>query len=207
MKHLKNALQLSYTIVNSKFVPFLSLRRFATRETEFYNRYYYPPPTVLSHPPLQEETRILGSTSITTALRDMSVLPPSELFAVVFICGKQHKITTHDFLLVTQMADVDVFSCIQLEKVLLVGSVDWSLVGTPLLPRGMVKVRASVLEHKSMEPVIVFKKKKHNYKKTNIHRGLMTLLRIEDILVESSFEVDTQQLAVHPEDGLKSIYS
>ena len=207
MKHLKNALQLSYTIVNSKLTPLLSLRRFASRETEFYNRYYYPPPTVLYHPPLQEETRILEPASITTALTDMSELPARDLFAVVFICGKQHKVTVHDFLLVTQMADVDMFSCIQLEKVLLVGSVDWSLVGTPLVPRGMVKVKASVLEHKSMEPVIVFKKKKHNYKKTNIHRGLMTLLRIEDILVEGSFQVDTQQLAVHPEDGLKSIYS
>ena len=207
MKHLKNALRLSYTVVNSKFAPLISLRRFASRETEFYNRYYYPPPTVLSHPPAQEGTRILEPTSITTALTDMSQLPSIELFAVVFICGKQHKITVHDLLLVTQMAEVEVFSCIQLEKVLLVGSVNWSLIGTPLIPRGVVKVRASVLEHKSMEPVIVFKKKIHNYKKTNIHRGLMTLLRIEDILVEGSFQVDTQQIAVHPEDGLKSIYS
>ncbi|KAI6645749.1 hypothetical protein LOD99_13012 [Oopsacas minuta] len=199
--------KLTQNILSNRIVNFKSeliFKRSVTNETEFYNRYYYPPPVVLSHPPEQGETRIMQSSSITTALSDLSLLPARDIFAVVFICGKQHKITANDFLLVTQMPDIELYTLIQLEKVLLVGSVNWSLVGTPLIRRGMVKIIASVLEHKTMEPVIVLKKKKHNYKKTNIHRGVMSLLRIEDIFVEGSFEVDFKP-AIHPQDGLKSI--
>ena len=159
---------------------------------------------MLSHIPEQASTKIMPTDSLDTALSDMSELPARDLFAVIFICGKQHKITVDDFILLTQIPDLDVFSEIHLEKVLLVGSVNWSLIGTPVIPRGMVKIKASVLEHKLTEPLIVFKKKKHNYKKTNIHRSLTTLLRIEDILVDSSFQVDSSP-PIHPEDGLKSL--
>ena len=180
----------------------LLTQRYST--AEFYNRYYYPPPTLLSHPPEQGETQIMPLNTLDTALSHMSQLPARDLFAVVFICGKQHKITVDDFLLVTQIHSLEIFSQIQLEKVLLIGCVDWSVVGRPIIPKGMVKVKASVLEHKLTEPVIVFKKKKHNYKKTNIHRSLTTLLRIEDIFVEPSYQLDTAP-AVHPEDGLTSL--
>ena len=178
------------------------VQRYST--TDFYNRYYYPPPTILSHTPGYGDTSIMPLDSLDSALSHMTQLPARDLFVVVFLCGKQHKITVDDFILVTQIHCLEVFSEIYLEKVLLIGSVNWSLIGTPIIPKGMVKVKATVLEHKLTEPLIVFKMKKHNYKKTNIHRSLTTLLQIQDIFVEPTFQVNIAP-AIHPEDGLRSL--
>ena len=147
----------------------------------------------------------MGQEDLGSALLEMSGTPSRDLFAVIFIQGKQHKITAEDFLLVNQIPSLEVFSDISLDKVLLVGSLNWSLIGRPLLPKGMVKVTANTLEHRNIDPVIIFKtRKRKNYKKTKIHRQLVSLFRITDIMVDGSFEVDDEP-AVHPEDSVQNL--
>lgn len=71
------------------------------------------------------------------------------LFAVIYLGGHQWKITTEDILVVQGHMHFDVGDRIRLEKVLLVGGENFTLVGRPLLPYDknlkILKVLISVL--------------------------------------------------------------
>jgi large subunit ribosomal protein L21 len=55
------------------------------------------------------------------------------LFAVVYINGRQRKITTEDIIIVEGQFPPDIGDRIKLEKVLLVGSKDFTVIGRPML--------------------------------------------------------------------------
>lgn len=165
-------------------------------------QYYFRPPTILYHPPEQGETRITyeESEKIST-LTHLSELPSTQLFAVVLISGKQHKVTVNDIILVNEIPILELYTQIKLNKILLVGGVNATVVGQPLLRHHLVNVYATLLEHRLTDPLIVFKiKRKKNYKKTKIHRQPVSLLQIEDIIVNcdynSLFELTEQNSSV-----------
>ncbi|XP_069131995.1 large ribosomal subunit protein bL21m-like [Argopecten irradians] len=68
------------------------------------------------------------------------------LFAVVQVAGKQRKVTTEDVIIVEADFPPNVGDRIRLEKVILVGGKDFTLLGTPLLSRQQVCVEATVIE-------------------------------------------------------------
>jgi large subunit ribosomal protein L21 len=77
--------------------------------------------------------------------------------------------------------DVPVQTSIILDKVLLVGSVDFTVIGQPILPTA--KVLATVEEHEKSEKVIIYKKRRRKtYARKSGHRESYTLLRIADIM-------------------------
>ncbi|XP_076340215.1 mitochondrial ribosomal protein L21 isoform X2 [Tachypleus tridentatus] len=55
------------------------------------------------------------------------------LFAVIHLCGKQFKVTAEDVIVVQNDLSLETGERIRLEKVLLVGGKDFTLVGRPLL--------------------------------------------------------------------------
>ena len=68
------------------------------------------------------------------------------LFAVLMIDKHQHKLTDGDILMVLKDIGASLGQRIRIEKVLLVGSKDFTLIGRPLLPRDLINVEATVVE-------------------------------------------------------------
>ncbi len=67
-----------------------------------------------------------------------------------------------------------------LDKVLLIGTKDWTAIGTPLLDNA--KVYATVEEQTLAAKVLIFKKKRRkNYRRFKGHRQPVTTLRILDV--------------------------
>ena len=90
------------------------------------------------------------------------------------------------------MTPGDIISChrlgarlgaeIKLEKVLMVGSKDWTAIGTPLVDEASLCVKATVLEHARGAKVVSFKKKRRKgYKRKVGHRQELTRLRVNSI--------------------------
>ncbi|KAI1724623.1 ligand-gated ion channel domain-containing protein [Ditylenchus destructor] len=86
----------------------------------------------------------------------------NRLFAVVFIHKRQYKVSTGDIIHVEGNYPVDVGDQIKLEKVLLAGGEDFTLVGRPLLNADYVKVNATVIEKTTTSPNVLYREKIDN---------------------------------------------
>ncbi len=94
------------------------------------------------------------------------------MFAVVRTGGKQYRVAAGDKIAVEKLAG-EAGDTITLGDVLLAGE------GDKFEDAGKVKVSAEIIAQAKSEKVIVFKKRRrHNYRRKNGHRQLMTLLRI-----------------------------
>ncbi|XP_019853186.1 PREDICTED: uncharacterized protein LOC105313039 [Amphimedon queenslandica] len=119
---------------------------------------------------------------------DIASATQSKLFAVVCLAGRQHKVTSNDTLVVNSL-EAETGSQIFLNKVLLVGSEDFTLIGRPVVSSETVKITATVIEHTRLKKITVFKKKRRkNYKKTQGHRQDSTVLRINEINVTPNLD-------------------
>ncbi|CAH3033396.1 unnamed protein product [Porites lobata] len=106
------------------------------------------------------------------------------IFAVVHIGGRQFKITINDTIVINRI-DADTGERIHIEKVLMVGGENFSVIGTPLVARDLARIEATVVEKTKSPKVIVFKKKRRKgYKRTQGHRQDITVLRINSIHVQ-----------------------
>ena len=81
------------------------------------------------------------------------------LFAVILVDKHQHKLTDGDLLMVLDDIGASNGQRIRLEKILLIGSKDFTLIGRPLLPRDLINIEATVVEK-------TLSHKKVNYLKT-----------------------------------------
>ncbi|KAM9988092.1 hypothetical protein ACTFIZ_003457 [Dictyostelium cf. discoideum] len=101
-------------------------------------------------------------------------------FAVVHISGKQYKVIEGDIIM-TDKIPVDVGEHIVLDKVLLVGTKNETIIGKPIISN--FKVHAYVEEQAKTEHVTIFKHKpRKNYKRTTGFQGLATFIRIGGII-------------------------
>src|SRR5690349_9111024 len=93
------------------------------------------------------------------------------------IKGKQYKVAQGDLLTVDRVK-ADVGELIKLNKVLLVGSKNYTSIGRPLVEN--IEVFARIEQHTHSKKVIVFKKKKRKgYRRWKGNEQLITMLRIE----------------------------
>lgn len=105
--------------------------------------------------------------------------PPS-VFAVVLVGGKQYKIVAGDVIIVEKLEAPDVGQNIFLQKVLLIGTKEYSAIGRPMLTSA--KVLAHVEEQTKADKVRIFKKKRRKRYQRNIgYRHPITTLRILSI--------------------------
>ena len=101
------------------------------------------------------------------------------MLAVIKTGGKQYKVNEGSFVSVEKLPD-EVGSTVKITDVLMVEDNGNIKVGTPLV-NGAV-VTATVVEHKKMKTVLVFKKsRRKNYRRKNGHRQIMTILKIDNI--------------------------
>ncbi|XP_062575609.1 large ribosomal subunit protein bL21m-like [Saccostrea cucullata] len=106
------------------------------------------------------------------------------LFAVVHLAGFQRKVTVNDIVVVETSSFPTVGTRIRLEKVLLVGSKDFTLVGRPILSQSVVNIEATVIE-KTLSPMVIsflFVRRKR-VRKTRMQKNQQTVLLINSIEV------------------------
>ena len=144
-----------------------------------------------------EEASLLKETQqrINTNL----VSDPGRLFAVLHIRGHQHKVllglrkhalqtspqvTTGDLVMVLADLGAPMGAKIRLEKLLAVGSKDFTLLGRPILPRDLAVVEATVLEKTlSRTKIVQTFVRRSQCRKIKFRRARWTLLRVNDISI------------------------
>jgi large subunit ribosomal protein L21 len=97
-------------------------------------------------------------------------------FAVIKTGGKQYKVAANDVLKIEKL-DAEAGSIVTFDQVLMVGDE----IGAPLVQGALVA--AELLDTKKQKTVIIFKKnRRHNYRRRNGHRQLLSTVRITEIL-------------------------
>ncbi len=90
------------------------------------------------------------------------------LFAIIQLAGKQRRVTDGDLIMIEGTHPTKVGDVIRAEKVLLLGSRDFTLLGRPLLRPDLVRVEATVIEKSLTHTKTIFKKKRRkNYMRIN----------------------------------------
>uniref|UniRef100_A0A1A8G529 Large ribosomal subunit protein bL21m n=1 Tax=Nothobranchius korthausae TaxID=1143690 RepID=A0A1A8G529_9TELE len=104
------------------------------------------------------------------------------LFAVVHFASRQWKVTDEDLILIENHIEAECGERIRMEKVLLVGAEDFSLVGRPLLGKDLVRVEATVIEKTESWPKVHMRFwKRHRFQRKKIVVQPQTVLRINSI--------------------------
>lgn len=97
-------------------------------------------------------------------------------FAVIKTGGKQYKVAANDVLKIEKL-DAEAGTIVTFDQVLMVDGE----VGAPLVEGALVA--AELLETKKQKTVIILKKnRRHNYRRRNGHRQLLSTVRITEIL-------------------------
>ena len=97
-------------------------------------------------------------------------------FAVIKTGGKQYKVAANDVLKIEKL-DAEAGTIVTFDQVLMVGDT----VGAPLVEGALVA--AELLETRKQKTVIILKKnRRHNYRRRNGHRQLLSTVRITEIL-------------------------
>uniref|UniRef100_A0A1B6CM71 Large ribosomal subunit protein bL21m n=1 Tax=Clastoptera arizonana TaxID=38151 RepID=A0A1B6CM71_9HEMI len=106
------------------------------------------------------------------------------LFAVIYILGKQYKVTQEDVVVVGGYWAPDIGDQIKFEKVMLLGGSDFTLIGRPILPSNLVSVTATVID-KDLSHVKTrfFKRRRKQFKRINFIRNYQTMIRINEVRV------------------------
>ncbi|CRL00356.1 CLUMA_CG013628, isoform A [Clunio marinus] len=113
------------------------------------------------------------------------------LFAVIQLLGKQFKVTAGDVILVEGLWEPTNGDKLRLDKVLLAGSKDFSLIGRPILPIGLIDVQATIIEKSLSHTRTVFKKKRRKqYMRINFARMETTQIRINSIEITNLVDKD-----------------
>ncbi|XP_060797861.1 39S ribosomal protein L21, mitochondrial isoform X2 [Neoarius graeffei] len=150
----------------------------------------YVPETSLSRPPWpelppydkereQQQHQVVEKVNSMLEKREFG-----RLFAVVHFASRQWKVTSEDLIQIENHIEAECGDQIVLEKVLLVGGENFTLIGKPLLRRDLVRVQATVIEKTESWPMVhmVFWKR-HRFQKKRIIVQPQTVLRINSIEV------------------------
>ncbi|XP_066504177.1 39S ribosomal protein L21, mitochondrial [Hoplias malabaricus] len=160
-----------------------------SKGTTFPNNYV--PETSLSRPPWpklpsydREEEAEKHHAVVQKVNRLIENGEYGRLFAVVHFASRQWKVTNEDLIQIENHIEAECGERIVLEKVLLVGGEDFTLIGKPLLSRDLVRVEATVLEKTESWPMVHMRFwKRHRFQKKKIIVQPQTILRINTIQV------------------------
>lgn len=105
------------------------------------------------------------------------------LFAICHMYGNQHLFSEGDYILLRKYFGVEIGTKIKLEKVMLVGGDNITLVGRPVLDRDLVHVEATVVEKTMSHTVnnILAVPRRQKYRRWRFDRFPLTILRINKI--------------------------
>lgn len=121
-----------------------------------------------------------------------AIVKNNRLFAVVHVCGKQFKITDNDLILIDGYWPPNVGDRIKLQKVLLVGGQDFTLIGRPILDPETVNITATVVDKDLSHTRTHFERiKRKQYMRINFVRKEITILRINSVNITQ--HIDTKK--------------
>ncbi|XP_071452718.1 large ribosomal subunit protein bL21m [Hetaerina americana] len=154
-------------------------------------------PTQAALPKVAPEQEVLTDSSIQNIAVKNEIMAnvnkqlkensQGRLFAVIQLCGKQFKVTTEDLIIVEGYWDPQAGDKIKMEKVLLVGSSDFTMVGRPLLPSSLVHVEGTVIEKSLSHIKTHFRKiRRKQYQRMNFYRSPFTFVRINAVEVRGA---------------------
>ena len=102
------------------------------------------------------------------------------MYAVIRTGRKQYHVQNGDILEVEKNDAVQKGDTVTLGEILMLGMDGKATIGSPTVTGASVK--ATVVDQKKTDKVIVFKKKRRqNYRRKNGHRQNLTVLKITDI--------------------------
>jgi large subunit ribosomal protein L21 len=105
-------------------------------------------------------------------------------FAVIKTGGKQYRVAANEILKIEKL-EAEAGDTVTFEEVLMVGDESGVTVGAPLVAGA--SVAAELVETRKQKTVIVFKKnRRHNYRRRNGHRQLLSTVRITEILTDGA---------------------
>lgn len=148
------------------------------------------PRTSLSRPPWAdqlspvslEEERIRHAAVVSTVNHRIQQQDFGRLFAVVHFAGRQWKVTDEDLILIENHIEAGCGERIRMEKVLLVGAEDFTVIGRPLLGKNLVRVEATVIEKTESWPKVHMQFwKRHRFQRKKIITSPQSVLRINSI--------------------------
>jgi len=146
-----------------------------------HNRFYSNAPT--PHEVIDTNKDELVTEDVIKKVNQQAVVKEQgRLFAVVHLAGKQFKITEGDAIIIEGYWPPTVGDKISLDKVLMLGASDFTLIGRPLIQTGLVDIHATVIEKTLSHTKTNFKKKRRKqYKRINFYRIQQTMLRINKV--------------------------
>jgi large subunit ribosomal protein L21 len=119
-------------------------------------------------------------------------LQPQDVFAVAEIGGSQFKVTVDDVIYFPKLSGVDIDDVLSLNRILLAGSKDGTVIGRPLVPEAHVV--AAVEEIFKDYKIFNFKlKRRKGYKRFLGHRDQLIALRILEVNVPGLMEAPEEQ--------------
>ncbi|XP_071573213.1 large ribosomal subunit protein bL21m [Temnothorax nylanderi] len=123
------------------------------------------------------------------------------MFAIVQVCGKQFKVTQYDIIIIEGFWPPNIGDTLKLEKVLMVGSKDFTLIGRPILNRELVSIDATVIEKTLSHTKTRFRfRPRKQYRRINFYRTQHTMLRINSININGNIDEKKEV------EGLDRIY-
>ncbi|XP_046917646.2 mitochondrial ribosomal protein L21 [Dermatophagoides farinae] len=143
-----------------------------------------------SHPQQQPETIFQNVNSVIESGKF------GQTFAVVHFYGQQYLIHLNDIFAVQTAIPADIGERIKLEKCLLVGNENFTLIGRPILNRDLVQVEATIVE-KTMTQTdmnMFHIPRKHGFKRYRFKREPLTMLRINNITICHPLNTNQKQI-------------
>lgn len=128
-------------------------------------------------------------------IRESYKIQHKPIFAVVEAGGTQYKVTPDDVIITEKLQHVDVNDIIKLQRVLLVGSTDGTIIGRPYILGATVT--AAVEEQFLDGKVIIFhKRRRKNSRRTTGHRQPLTRLRIISVDLDGGDQLLPESISV-----------
>ena len=113
------------------------------------------------------------------------------MFAIIKTGGKQYRISPGDILKLESLGGKK-GSKVNFTDVMMFNNDKTVLIGSPYLVN--VKISATILENKKDKKVLIFKKRRrHNSRRLNGHRQLLTVVKIDDIIVDGKVIADNSE--------------
>ena len=108
------------------------------------------------------------------------------MYAKLLIHNTPFTVCRTDFITTHRMGDVSVGDIINLTEVREIGTTDYRLKGQQLLPKGLVTVTATVMEHTHGEKVRAkMRRQRKGHRPLKTIKPRITLLRVQDITINT----------------------
>jgi len=116
-------------------------------------------------------------------------------FAVVALNGRQYKVVTDDLLMVNQLKNFSVGDVIETDKVLMIGTCHFTMIGRPIVDNAKV-VLVVEAQTKSQKLIVFKKKRRKGYRRSFGHRSLQSFLRVHRIDFDISNEMSQRAVSI-----------